>query len=46
MTYRNVISTFALCGCVSWSLTSMEKQRPRVFMNELQGKILGSRGKK
>jgi len=38
--------TFALCGCVTWSLISKENRRPRVFMNEVQGMILGLREKK
>jgi hypothetical protein len=45
ITSRNVISTVVLYGCVTWSLTSLEERRLRVFVNEVQGKILGLRGK-
>jgi len=46
ITSRNVISTVVLYGCVTWSLTSKEEGRLRLFVNEGQGKILGLRGKK
>jgi hypothetical protein len=46
ITSKNVISTVVLYGCVTWSLTSQEGRRLRVFVNEVQGKILGIRGKK
>jgi hypothetical protein len=46
ITYRNVISTVVLYGCVTWSLISKEQRRLMVFVNEVQGKILGLRGKK
>ena len=37
--------TFALCGCITWSLISKELRRLSVFMNEVQDMILGLRGK-
>jgi len=46
ITFRNVISSVVLYGCVTWSLTSKEEGRLRLFVNEGQGKILGLRGKK
>ena len=46
MSYRNIISPFALYGCVTWSLISKEERRLSVFMNKVQGIILGLRGKK
>ena len=45
ITFRNVISSVVLYGCVTWSLTSKEEGRLRLFVNEGQGKILGLRGK-
>ena len=45
MTYRNIISPFALYGWVTWSLISKEERRLRLFMNELLGMILGLQGK-
>jgi len=45
ITYRNVTSPIVLYECVTWSLTSVEG-RMRVFVNEVQEKILGQRGKK
>jgi hypothetical protein len=46
MTYGNIISRYALYGCVTWSLISKEEHRLRVFVNEVKGKVLGLRGKK
>jgi hypothetical protein len=46
ITYRNVISTVVLYGCVTWSLISKEQRGLMVFVNEVQGKILGLQGKK
>jgi hypothetical protein len=41
--YRNLILPFGLYGDETWSVTSREEQRLRVFENSLLRKILGSR---
>jgi hypothetical protein len=46
VTSRNVISPVVLYGCVPWSLKSKEEHRRRMFKKEVQGKILGLRGKR
>jgi len=46
ITSRNVISPVVLSGCLTWSLSLKDEYRLRVFMNEVQQKILGQRGKK
>jgi hypothetical protein len=46
MTCRNRISPFPFYGCVTWSLISKEEGRMRVFISDVQGKILGLRGNK
>lgn len=45
-TSRNVISTVVLYGCITWSLILKEERKLRVFVKEVQGNILGQRGKK
>jgi hypothetical protein len=46
VSYKNVTLPVDLYGCVSWSLTSKEERRMRLFENAVRGKILGQRGMK
>jgi hypothetical protein len=39
--YRNIILPVVLYGCESWSLTSREKCRLRVFENKVLRRIFG-----
>jgi hypothetical protein len=41
--YRTIILPVVLCGCRTWSLTSREEQRQRVFENRVLRRIFGLR---
>jgi hypothetical protein len=41
--HRAIIVLVALCGCETWSFTSREEHRPRVFENRVLRKIFGTK---
>ena len=40
---RNIIFPFVLCGCETWSRTSREERRLRVFENKVLRRIFVSK---
>jgi len=41
--FRNIILSFVLCGCETWSLTLREDHKLRVFENRVLMRIFGSK---
>jgi hypothetical protein len=42
-TYKTIVSPVVLNGCETWSLTSKEEHRLRVFENKVPRKIFGTK---